>query len=118
MVQYNADSPSGAAYTEVLADLFYDSPPVKEFRKRYHLTRVGGKKHLLGALLKAYKQYGGHKKPNIAILEFRPAYLPGRANSSCSAIFSARKAMRSKSFRRISWSTATRCCAKARSRSI
>jgi uncharacterized circularly permuted ATP-grasp superfamily protein len=74
VVRYNADSPSGAAYTEVLADLFYDSPPVKEFRKRYHLTRVGGKKHLLGALLKAYKQFGGHKKPNIAILEFRPAY--------------------------------------------
>ena len=74
VVQYNADSPSGAAYTEMLSDLFYDSPPVKEFRKRYHLSRVGGKKHLLGALLKAYKQYGGHKKPNIAILEFRPAY--------------------------------------------
>ncbi len=79
VVQYNADSPSGAAYNEVLADLFYDSPPVKEFRKRYHLTRVGGKKHLLGALLKAYKQYGGHKKPNIAILEFRPAYHSGQS---------------------------------------
>ncbi len=74
VVQYNADSPTGAAYTEVLADLFYDSPPVKEFRKRYQLTRMGGKKNLLGALLKAYKQFGGHKKPNIAILEFRPAY--------------------------------------------
>src|ERR1039457_5176477 len=59
VVQYNADSPTGSAYTEVLADLFYDSPPVKEFRKRYHLSRVGGKKNLLGALLKAYKQFGG-----------------------------------------------------------
>ncbi len=77
IVQYNADSPTGAAYNEVLADLFYDSPPVKEFRKRYHLTRMGGKKNLLGALLKAYKQFGGHKKPNIAILEFRPAYQSG-----------------------------------------
>jgi len=79
VVQYNADSPTGAAYTEVLADLFYDSPPVREFRKRYHLTRVGGKRHLLGALLKAYKQFGGHKKPNIAILEFRPAYQSGQS---------------------------------------
>ncbi len=79
VVQYNADSPSGAAYTEALADLFYDSPPVKEFRKRYQLTRVGGKKNLLGALLKAYKQFGGHKKPNIAILEFRPAYQSGQS---------------------------------------
>jgi len=79
VVQYNADSPTGSAYTEVLADLFYDSPPVKEFRKRYHLSRVGGKKNLLGALLKAYKQYGGHKKPNIAILEFRPAFQSGQS---------------------------------------
>ena len=79
VVQYNADSPTGAAYTEALADLFYDSPPVKEFRKRYHLTRMGGKKNLLGALLKAYKQFGGHKKPNIAILEFRPAYQAGQS---------------------------------------
>lgn len=79
VVQYNADSPTGAAYTEVLADLFYDSPPVKEFRKRYSLTRIGGKKHLLGALLKAYKQFGGHKKPNIAILEFRPTYHSGQS---------------------------------------
>src|ERR1700683_3773336 len=79
VMQYHAVSPTGSAYTEVLADLFYDSPPVKEFRKRYHLTRVGGKKNLLGALLKAYKQFGGHKKPNIAILEFRPAYQSGQS---------------------------------------
>src|SRR5262249_15564214 len=46
VVQYNADSPSGAAYADTLSDLFYDVPPVKEFRKRYHLTKVGGKKHL------------------------------------------------------------------------
>ncbi len=31
-VQYNADSPTGAAYAEVLSELFYDAPPVKEFR--------------------------------------------------------------------------------------
>lgn len=80
VVQYNADSPTGAAYNEVLTELFYDAPPVKELRKRYHLTRIGGEKHLLGALLKAYKQFGGrNKKPNIAILEFRPTYNAGQS---------------------------------------
>jgi hypothetical protein len=73
-VHYNADSPSGAAYADALAGLFYDAPPVKQFRKKYHLTRLGGKKHLLQALLKAYKQFGGVRKPNIAIVEFRPVY--------------------------------------------
>jgi uncharacterized circularly permuted ATP-grasp superfamily protein len=71
VLQYNADALSGAAYAEGLSDLFYDCPPVKEFRRRYNLTRIGGKKPFLHALLKAYKMFGGAKKPNIAILEFR-----------------------------------------------
>jgi hypothetical protein len=74
VVQYNADSPTGAAYADSLAELFYGIPPVKEFRKRYNLSRVGGKKHLLAALLKGYKEWGGQKKPNIAIIEFRAPY--------------------------------------------
>jgi hypothetical protein len=78
IVQYNADSPTGMAYAEGLADVFYDAPPVKEFRKRYSLTKTGGKKYLLSALLKAYKQFGGSQKPNIAILEFRPSFHGGR----------------------------------------
>jgi hypothetical protein len=94
VMQYNADALTGAAWSEGLSDLFYDCPPVKEFRRRYNLTRVGGKKPFLSALLKAYKMFvagkqptnghgthgtNGHSlnghavrtKPHIAILEFR-----------------------------------------------
>ncbi len=78
-MQYNADSPTGAGYADALADLFYDAAPMKEFRKRYTLTRTGSRKHLLQALLKSYKQFGGTKKPNIAIVEFRPAYHSGQS---------------------------------------
>jgi hypothetical protein len=83
VLQYNADALSGAAYAEGLSDIFYDCPPVKEFRNRYKLTRVGGKRPFLDALLKAYKMFSagmgssasnGHgKRPRIAILEFRNA---------------------------------------------
>ena len=79
VVQYNADSPSGLAWAEGLADIFYDCPPVKEFRKRYTLTRMGSKKAFLAALLKAYKQFAGPKKPNIAILEFRTPAAGGQS---------------------------------------
>jgi uncharacterized circularly permuted ATP-grasp superfamily protein len=79
VVQYNADSPTGAGYADALADLFHDAPPVKEFRQRYSLTRVGSRKHLLHALLKSYKQYGKTGKPNIAIVEFRSGYLTGQS---------------------------------------
>jgi hypothetical protein len=78
-VQYNADSPSGAGYADALADLFWDTPPMKEFRKRYNLVRTSSRKYLLQALLKSYKQFGGTKKPNIAIVEFRPAYHSGQS---------------------------------------
>lgn len=78
-VQYNADLPAGAGYSDALADLFYDAPPIKELRKRYTLTRVGGRKHFLQALLKAYKQFGGTKKPNMAIVEFRPVFHSGES---------------------------------------
>jgi hypothetical protein len=79
VVQYNADSPTGAGYADALADLFHDAPPVKEFRRKYTLTRVGNRKHLLQALVKSYKQFGKTGKPNIAIVEFRQGYATGQS---------------------------------------
>ncbi len=70
-VEYNADTPTGLAYAEGMADLMYDCPPMKEFRKRYKLTRSASLKHLLHGLLRTYKDFGGKRKPRIAILEFR-----------------------------------------------
>ncbi len=73
--QYAAEAPAGVAYSEALADLFYDAAPVKDFRKRYSLSKLPGTKHLLHAVLKAYKEWGGRsKKPHIAILEFRQPF--------------------------------------------
>lgn len=74
LVQYNADSPTGVAWSDGLSELFYNAAPMKEFRKKYPLTKVSGKKPLLTALLAAYKQFGGRRKPKIAILEFRPTF--------------------------------------------
>ena len=96
ITRYTGDAPVGVAYAENLADIFYDSPPVKEFRRKYTLTRLGGKKQFLEALAEAYKQFvasttvapansNGHytngngkahrqsmpARPNIALIEFR-----------------------------------------------
>jgi hypothetical protein len=73
--RYTPETPAGVAYGDALADLFYDAPPVKEFRKKYTLMKLPGMKHLLTAILKAYKEWGGKsKRPNIAILEFRQPF--------------------------------------------
>jgi hypothetical protein len=75
VTEYHGDAPSGAAYAENLANIFYDAPPVKEFRRKYNMTRVGGKEPFLEALLEAWKQFSaarvarnghtnGHAKTN------------------------------------------------------
>ena len=69
-----ADLPHGVVYGEILSDLFYDAPPVKELRKKFKLEKTGAVKPLLSALLKAWKEFGGRSKPNIAILEFKQPF--------------------------------------------
>jgi hypothetical protein len=67
-----AEAPAGVVYGEALSDLFFEAAPVREFRKKFKLKKMGGAKPLLAAVLKAYKEFGGkQKKPNIAIVEFR-----------------------------------------------
>jgi hypothetical protein len=69
---HSAAAPAGVVYGEAISDLYYEAPPVKEFRKKFKLKKLGGTKPLLVAMLKAYKDFGGRqKKPNIAIVEFR-----------------------------------------------
>ena len=46
----------------------------QEFRKRYDLAKLGGTKHLVHSLLKAWKEFGGKQKPRIGILEFRQQF--------------------------------------------
>jgi hypothetical protein len=71
---YTAETPMGVAYNEALSDLYYDCAPVRDLRKKFKLSKLAGPKPLLQALLKAYKEYGGRKKPQLAILEFRQPF--------------------------------------------
>lgn len=79
-IDYNSDTPLGVAFGEALDNLFYDAPPVREFRKKYPLSKLGGTKYLLTSLLKAYKEFGGKTKPNIAIVEFRQPFQTSESN--------------------------------------
>ena len=121
VMQYNADALTGAAWSEGLSDLFYDCPPVKEFRRRYNLTRVGGKKPFLSALLKAYKMFAAalRDRSRSRISRFsNSAIQRGAASTRSIAIISAPKDSRPNWFRPINWNIATACCAAAISTSI
>ncbi|MCL5743781.1 MAG: hypothetical protein M1541_07615, partial [Acidobacteria bacterium] len=73
-VGYNTDTAASIASGNALADLFYDCPPVKQFRRQYGLTKLGGAKLLVSSLLAAYKEYGGKRKPRIGVMEFRQTF--------------------------------------------
>ncbi|HTP87058.1 MAG TPA: hypothetical protein VMJ34_08920 [Bryobacteraceae bacterium] len=82
-VQYTSDAPTGVVYSEALSNIFYDAPPVREFRKKYGLVKLVGTKPLVSAVMKAWKEWGGKgRKPNVAILEFRQPFLTTESNES------------------------------------
>ena len=89
---FNAEAPAGVLYGDALSDLYFDAPPVKQFRKKYKLQKMGGAKHLLSGLLKAYKEFGGkQKKPNIAIVEFRAPFAAAASDHALLAGFFAQE---------------------------
>jgi hypothetical protein len=73
-VGHHSDSAPTLAYSAALSDLFYDCPPVKQFRRQYNLAKLGGTKQLVSSLAAAYKQFGGKRKPRVGVLEFRQAF--------------------------------------------
>jgi len=70
----DTDTSAGFVYADALTEIFYDAPPVKEFRKKHKLAKMGGLKKLLQSLLLVYKGAGKKKFPRIAIVEFRPPF--------------------------------------------
>ena len=75
--EYNAETPAAAAYTDVLAEVFYGLPVMREFLRRYEVRPLPARHGVLHALLDAYRQWAGRgEAPRIAILDWRevPTY--------------------------------------------
>jgi hypothetical protein len=73
-VEYNADSPGGLLYGDVLSEIFLEMDVVREFAKRFPLRRVAIRPRLLATLLGAWHQWApqsrGHERPRIAIVDW------------------------------------------------
>jgi hypothetical protein len=69
---FDASNATALAFGERLADLFLDLPLTKEFKRgRYKLSKLGSGKHLVNAVLQAWKEFGGKRRPHIAVVEFK-----------------------------------------------
>ncbi len=69
-VEYNADSPGGLLYGDVLSEIFMDMEVVREFAKRFPIRRIGIRQRILNALLDCYREWGWHDHPRIAIVDW------------------------------------------------
>jgi hypothetical protein len=97
----------GVAWAEGLADVFYDCPPVKEFRKRYaNLARMGGK-----ILSQRCSRPTSNLETNpISRFLSSDALTNGGSQANMSFPRFLRKRYATGSYHRNSWSTGTACC--------
>ncbi|HEU4628982.1 MAG TPA: hypothetical protein VFS08_04530 [Gemmatimonadaceae bacterium] len=69
--EYNAETPAGAAYNDVLTELFYGLPAMRELLKRWDLRPLPARHNVLHALLDAWHQFSGRREvPRVAILDW------------------------------------------------
>ena len=72
-VEYNAETPAGMGYEDVLAEAFLDLPVMKMFQQKYAVRPLTVRHHLLDALLQTYSQWTGtqlERNPQIAIVDW------------------------------------------------
>ena len=75
--EYNAETPAGSAYNDVLAEVFFALPIMREFLRQWDVRPIPARHHVLHALLGAYRQWtktrGGDTRrlPRIAIVDWR-----------------------------------------------
>lgn len=70
-VEYNAETPAGIGYNDLLANVFDELAPMKQFSKQYNINAIRSLDSLQAAVLKAYHDWGGREKPQIAILDWQ-----------------------------------------------
>jgi len=70
-VELNAETPAGAAYSEILAEVFLEIPLVKKFQERWRLRRFHSRERLLETLVACHREGGSRtEKPSIAIVDY------------------------------------------------
>jgi uncharacterized circularly permuted ATP-grasp superfamily protein len=69
--EYNAEVPAASAYNDVLSDVFYGLPIMREFFHKYEMRSLSTRYRVMHALLDAFRQWsGGRARPRIAILDW------------------------------------------------
>jgi len=70
--EYNGESPAGAGYTEKLAEIFGELPPMQDLEKYFEVHSYPLSAKLLDALITTYIDWGGKtQRPQMAIVDWK-----------------------------------------------
>ena len=69
-VEYNAESPAGIAFSDVLADVFGDLPGTSAWGGMASCQAPHARPHLLETLRWAYREWGGTGTPTVAVIDW------------------------------------------------
>jgi uncharacterized circularly permuted ATP-grasp superfamily protein len=69
--EYNAETPAGPSFNDVLTEVFYALPAMREFVRRWDVRPLPARHNVLHALLAAYEAWSGTRAlPRIAVLDW------------------------------------------------
>jgi hypothetical protein len=66
-VEYNADSPGGIGFGDVLSEVFLSLPIMNEISKSFRVEAIPVRQRTFEALMSAYRNWGGKNLPSIAM---------------------------------------------------
>jgi glutathionylspermidine synthase len=69
--EYNAETPAGGGYNDVLAEVFYGLPIMRQFLRCWDVRPLPARHAVLHALIDAYEQWSGRRdRPRITIVDW------------------------------------------------
>ncbi|MGQ0712654.1 MAG: hypothetical protein ACT4PJ_02860 [Gemmatimonadaceae bacterium] len=69
--EYNAETPAGPSFNDVLTEMFYALPAMRAFLRQWDVRPLPARHNVLHALLSAYKAWSGSRDlPRIAVLDW------------------------------------------------
>jgi hypothetical protein len=71
ITEYNAETPAGIGYHDVLSEVMLGLPIMHRFERHYEVFPLPGRHHVCHALEQSYHQWGGREPMRIAILDWK-----------------------------------------------
>jgi glutathionylspermidine synthase len=69
--EYNAETPAGGAYNDVLTEVFYGLPVMRQFLRHWDVRPLPARHNVAHALVDAYEQWSGRRdRPAISIVDW------------------------------------------------